>query len=117
MIVFMTVLEPCTLTFVPQAAFVPARAITTATSNRTRMCSRRRCSFSRHNLAGLSNRRQHEGKFAPLTELAAHRDRTAVTCDDAVHDGKPEAGAVADTFGREARLQDAVARSLIYDAA
>src|ERR1700751_2065002 len=81
------------------------------------MCSRRRCSFSWHNLAGLSNRRQREGKFAPLTGLAAHRDRAAVTCDDAVHDGKPETGAIAETFGREERLEDAFDSSLIHAAA
>jgi len=77
----------------------------------------RRCrGFSLRWLSGLSNRRQREGKFTPLTGFAAHRDGTAVACDDAVHDGKPETGAVADTLGREKRLEDAFDGSLIHAA-
>src|SRR6516162_9614907 len=76
----------------------------------------RRRHFSLRWLSGLSNRRQREGEFAPLTGIAAHRDRTAVACDDAVHDGKPKTGAVADTFGREKGFEDAFDGSLIHAA-
>src|SRR5260370_19310864 len=61
--------------------------------------------------------RQVNTEFGAFAGLAANGDLAVVVGDDPVHDRKPEPGPLADIFGREERLEDALHGHRVHAAA
>src|SRR6185312_9165185 len=85
-------------------------------SSRTKMlymtvASSRRSSRGKRLLDGKGDLKQRA-----FGHRRAHRDIAAVLLDDAKGDGQPEAGAAADTLGREKRFENVAKNVLVHSA-